>query len=105
MTWVVSAVISLLLRAAGPLIRRGLPHLALAAMATLVCDALLAAGHTLGYAAVLVAGRAVPVAAVLLGILGAALILAAGVGLMAVVLLLPLIITADCLKPAAGRRR
>ncbi|MER7000697.1 hypothetical protein [Streptomyces sp. NPDC000410] len=35
MTWVLSTVISLLLRAAGPLIRRGLPHLAMAVMATL----------------------------------------------------------------------
>ncbi|MGW0889235.1 hypothetical protein ACWDYA_13835 [Micrococcus luteus] len=47
MTWALSTVISLLLRAAGPLIRRGLPHLAMASMATLVCGAALAAGQGL----------------------------------------------------------
>lgn len=44
MTWILSTVIYLLLRAAGPLVRRGLPYLALAVMATLVCGAVLAAG-------------------------------------------------------------
>jgi hypothetical protein len=92
----------MLLRAAGPLIRRGLPHLAVAAMATLVCGALLAAGHAFGYAAVWLAGHTVPMAAVVLGVLGAALRLAAGVGLMTVVMLLPLAIAADCLSRRPG---
>jgi hypothetical protein len=42
-TWVPSTVIHLLLRAAGPLLRRGLPRLAMAAMATLVCGCCLEA--------------------------------------------------------------
>ena len=42
-----STVISLLLCGVGPLVRRGLPHLAMAAMATLVCGAALTAGHAL----------------------------------------------------------
>ncbi|WP_405435892.1 hypothetical protein OG373_04050 [Streptomyces avidinii] len=45
MTWVLSASSSLLLRTVAPLIRRALPHLAMAAMATLVCGTALAAGH------------------------------------------------------------
>jgi len=93
-----SRVITLLLRMAGPLIRRGLLHLAVAAMASAACCALLAAGLALCYAAVWLAGHAVPMAAVLLGVLGTALNLAAGVGLAAVVLLLPLVIAADCLS-------
>lgn len=47
MTWILSTVIALLLRAAGPLIRRGLTRLAMAVMATLVCGAALAAGQGL----------------------------------------------------------
>ncbi|MEU1077767.1 MULTISPECIES: hypothetical protein [unclassified Streptomyces] len=47
MTWILSTVIRLLLRAAGPLVRRGLPHLAMAVMATLVCGAALVAGYGL----------------------------------------------------------
>ncbi|MER5615931.1 hypothetical protein [Streptomyces sp. NPDC002215] len=38
-------MISLLLRAGGPLIRRGLPHPALAGMTALACGAALAGGH------------------------------------------------------------
>ncbi|WP_129291907.1 hypothetical protein [Streptomyces lydicus] len=102
MTWALSTVISLLLRAADPLLRRGLPRLAVAAMATAVCGALLAAGYALGCAAVWLAGHAVLLAAVLLGVLGAALSLAARVGLVAVVLLLPLALTADCLSRRPG---
>ncbi|MFE9252868.1 hypothetical protein [Streptomyces sp. NPDC007088] len=65
-----SASISLLLRAAAPLIRRGLPHLAMAAMAALVCVSALAAGHGLVLAALWLPAQAGPLAAVLVGLLG-----------------------------------
>ncbi|WP_372412245.1 hypothetical protein [Streptomyces luteireticuli] len=89
-------VISLLLRAVGPLVRRGLPHLALAVMATLVCGAAFAVGNGLLHIALWwLAGGWLP-ATVLLGLLGAAARLVAFVGLAAVILFMPLIITADC---------
>ncbi|MFD7861595.1 hypothetical protein [Streptomyces sp. NPDC059783] len=103
MTWILTTVIRLLLRTAGPLIRRGLPHLALAAMATLLCGATLATGYgTLALALRLTAATGLLVT-VLLGLLGAVLRLAGLVGLGAVVLLMPLAITADVLtrSPAA----
>ncbi|MCQ1582121.1 hypothetical protein [Streptomyces parvus] len=105
MTWVLSTVISLLLRATGPLIRRGLPHLAMAAMAALVCGASLAAGRGLVCIALWSPAEEWPLATVLVGLLGAAVRLAALVGLLAVALLLPLAITADCLgrRPGADR--
>jgi hypothetical protein len=107
-TWVLSTVISLLLRAAGPLLRRGLPHLAMAAMATLVCGTALAAGYGLLYMARCSPVEGWPLATVLVGLLGAVVRLPALVGLVAVVLLLPLAITADCLRRrprAAGGER
>jgi hypothetical protein len=104
-TWALSTVISLLLRAADPLIRRGLPHLALAAMATLVCGAALAGGQGLLYIALWSPVGTWPPTAVALALLGAAVRLAALMGLVAVVLLMPLVITADCLsrRPDTGR--
>ncbi|MFH8260522.1 hypothetical protein [Streptomyces roseolus] len=103
MTWTLSLVIRLLLRAAGPLIRRGLPHLALAAMATLVCGATLATGYGLLTLALWLTATAWPLVTVVLGLLGAVLHLAGLVGLVAVVFLMPLVITADVLirSPAA----
>ncbi|MEU6293047.1 hypothetical protein [Streptomyces sp. NPDC046988] len=103
MTWILSTVIRLLLRAAGPLIRRGLPHLAMAAMATLVCGAALASGYAILAFALWLTAAAGPLVTVLLALLGAALRLAGLVGLGAVVLLMPLVITADVLirSPAA----
>ncbi|MDF3303030.1 hypothetical protein [Streptomyces tropicalis] len=103
MTWILSTVIRLLLRAAGPLLRRGLPHLAMAAMATLVCGAALAAGYAIPAFALWLTAAAGPLVTVLLALLGAALRLAGLVGLGAVVLLMPLVITADVLprSPAA----
>ncbi|WP_331731901.1 hypothetical protein OG613_49255 (plasmid) [Streptomyces sp. NBC_00015] len=103
MTWALSAVISLLLRAAGPLLRRGLPRLATAAMATLVCGTALATGHGL-----LSMARCSPVegwlpATVLVGLLGAMVRLAALVGLVAVVLLRPLLTMTAGPEPAAVR--
>jgi hypothetical protein len=95
MTGAVSTVISVLLRATGPLTRRGLPHLAVAVMATLVCSALLAAGHVLGHAAAWLTGLDVLLAAVSLRVLGTALSLVAGAGLVAVSLLLPVVLAAD----------
>ncbi|MGC5266671.1 hypothetical protein ACPXCO_37290 [Streptomyces cyaneofuscatus] len=102
MTWALSTVISLLLRAAGPLIRRGLPHLAMAAMATLVCAAALAAGHGLLSITLCRSVQGWPLVTVLVGLLGAVIRLAALVGLMAVVLLMPLALTADCLSRRPG---
>ncbi|MEU7031584.1 hypothetical protein AB0A60_33415 [Streptomyces sp. NPDC046275] len=103
MTWLLSTVISSLLRAAGPLIRRGLTHLAMAVMATLVCGAALVAGYGLLALALWLSAVAWPLVTLLLGLLGAVLRLAAFVGLAAVVLLLPLVIAADVLtrSPAA----
>ncbi|MFI0813502.1 hypothetical protein [Streptomyces echinatus] len=88
MTWILSTVIRLLLRAAGPLVRRGLPHLAMAVMATLVW----------------LSAVAWPLVTMLLGLLGAVLNLAALVGLIAVVLLMPLIIAADVLSRSPAAR-
>ncbi|MFI5867124.1 hypothetical protein [Streptomyces sp. NPDC051546] len=108
MTRVLSFVIGLLLRAAGPLFRRGLPHLAMAAMAALVCGAALAAGHGLLRVALCLPVGSWPLAAVVLALLGAVVRLAGSVGLVAVILLLPLAITADALhgRPAtAGDER
>lgn len=102
MTWVLSASISLLLRSVAPLIRRGLPHLAMAAMATLVCVTALAAGHGLISVALWLPAQVGPLATVLVGLLGALVRLAALVGLAAVVLLMPLVITADCLNRRPG---
>ncbi|MFF3959668.1 hypothetical protein ACFYY1_41840 [Streptomyces sp. NPDC001890] len=100
MTWTLGTVISLLLRAGGPLIRRGLPHLAMAFMATLVCGGALAAGHGLLYTALYPAAEGWPPATVAVGLLGAVVRLAADVGLAAVVLLMPL--AADCLSRQPG---
>ncbi|WP_331725293.1 hypothetical protein [Streptomyces zaomyceticus] len=96
MTWILSTVIALLLRAAGPLIRRGLTRLAMAVMATLVCGAALAAGQGLLAVALWLPSAGGTLVTVLLGLLGAALRLAALVGLVTVTLLMPLVITADC---------
>jgi pyridoxine 5'-phosphate synthase PdxJ len=104
-TWALSTVISLLLRAAGPLIRRGLPHLAMAAMAALVCGAALAAGHGLLYIALCSPAEGWPLVTVVVGLLGAVVRLAALVGLVAVVLLMPLAVTADCLSRRPGADR
>ena len=105
MTWALSTVISLLLRAVAPLVRRGLPHLAMAAMATLVCCTALAAGHELIQVALWLPAGGWPLATVLVGLLGAVLRLGALVGLVAVILLMPLVITADCLtaRPRTAR--
>ncbi|MFB6984600.1 hypothetical protein ACNPQN_32655 [Streptomyces sp. NPDC056297] len=105
MTWTLGTVISLLLRAGGPLIRRGLPHLAMAVMAALVCGGALAAGHGLLYIALYSAAEGWLLATVVVGLLGAVVRLAAGVGLVAVVLLMPLVIVADGLsrRPDADR--
>ena len=105
MTRVLSTVIALLLRAVGPLIRRGLPHAAMSAMATLVCGVALAAGQGfLSLALWLPAGTWL-LATVVLAVLGAVIRLAALVGLAAVLLLMPLVVTADCLsrRPRTGR--
>ncbi|MGX1127917.1 DMSO/TMAO reductase YedYZ heme-binding membrane subunit [Streptomyces glaucescens] len=105
MTWALTTVISLLLRAAGPLIRRGLPRLALAAMATLACGTVLAAGHGLLHLARCLPDEGGLLATLLVGLLGAAVRLAATVGLVAVVFLTPLAIAADFLNrrpPNAG---
>lgn len=102
MTWALSTVISLLLRAAGPLIRRGLPHLAMASMATLVCGAALAAGHGLLSIALCASAEGWPLITVPVGLLGAVVRLAAFVGLVAVILLMPLAITAACLSRKPG---
>ncbi|MGW6144409.1 hypothetical protein [Streptomyces sp. NPDC055140] len=102
MTWALSTVISLLLRAVDPLIRRGLPHLAMAAMATLLCGTALAAGHSLLYLALCLPAVGWPLVTVVVGLLGAVVRLAALVGLVAVVLLMPLAITADCLSWRPG---
>lgn len=105
MTWALSTVISLLLRATGPLIRRGLAHLAMAAMAALVCGASFAAGRGLLCIAQWLPVEEWPLATVLVGLLGATVRLAALVGLLAVALLLPLAITADCLSQRPGTDR
>jgi hypothetical protein len=98
-TWVLSTVISLLLHAVGPLILRGLLHLTMAAMATLVCGTALAAGSGLLSMALCSPVKGCPLATVLVGLLlGAVTRLAALVGLVAVALLLPLAITAGCLS-------
>ncbi|MFH0245896.1 hypothetical protein ACGRHY_26565 [Streptomyces sp. HK10] len=104
MTWILNTVIRLLLRAAGPLIRRGLPHLALAAMATLVCGTALVAGYGLLALALWLSAVAWPLVTVVLGLLGAVLHLAALVGLAAVGLLMPLVIAADILTRSPGAR-
>lgn len=96
-TWALSAIISLLLRAAGPL------NLAMSVMATLVCGAALAAGRGLLCLARWSPAEGWPLATVPLGLLGATVHLAAHVGLVAVVLLLPLAITADCLSRRPDR--
>ncbi|MCX4681349.1 hypothetical protein OG413_45415 [Streptomyces sp. NBC_01433] len=105
MNWALSTVISVLLRAARPLTRRGLPHLAMAAMAMLVCGGALVAGHGLLYIALCSAAGGWPLATVLVGLLGAVVRLAAAVGLVAVVLLMPLVIAADCLSRRPGAER
>lgn len=105
MTWALSTAISLLLHAAGPLIRRGLPHLAVAAMAAIVCAAALAAGHGLLYIALCSPAEGWPLVTVPVGLLGAVVRLAALVGLMALALLMPLVVTADCLSRRPGAER
>ncbi|MGW6202099.1 hypothetical protein ACWF9B_00365 [Streptomyces sp. NPDC055089] len=105
MTWALSTVLSLLLRAVGPLIRRGLPHLALAVMTTIGCGAALAAGRVLLYAARWALAEEWPLLAVSVGLLGSVAGLAAFVGLTAVVLLMPLAVTADCLSRRPGAER
>ncbi|WP_440581223.1 hypothetical protein [Streptomyces sp. PT19] len=105
MTWALSTAISLLLRATGPLIRRGLPHLAMAAMAVLVCGASLAAGRVLVWIALWSPAEEWPLATVLVALLGATARLAALMGLLAVALLLPLAITADCRSRRSGTDR
>ena len=105
MTWALSTVIALLLRTVAPLIRCGLPHLAVAAMATLVCGAALAAGYGLIQVALWLPVEGGPLAPLLVGLLGAAVRLAALVGLAAVVLLMPLVITADCLSRRPSDRK
>lgn len=58
MTWALSASVCLLLRTVAPLIRRGPPRLAMAAMATLVCvTAPPHAGHGLSSAVAAMAAR------------------------------------------------
>ncbi|MFJ9580895.1 hypothetical protein ACIRQF_31460 [Streptomyces sp. NPDC101191] len=99
MTRALSTVISLLLRMVAPLIRRGLRHLAMAAMATVVALAAVAAGHGL----ILVALWLPPtgwVAATVVALLGAAIRLAGLVALASVAVLVPLVVAADCLAPA-----
>ncbi|OEJ21939.1 hypothetical protein AR457_39100 [Streptomyces agglomeratus] len=104
MSWALSTAISLLLRTVAPLIRRGLPHLAMAAMAMLVCCTALATGHGLIHVTLWLPAEEWPLTTVLVGLLGATVRLFALVGLMAVVLLMPLVITADCLttRPSAA---
>lgn len=103
MTWILSTGITVLLRLAAPLIRRGLPYLAVAAMALLVCGTGLAAGQGLLHVARWLPTDGWPLATVLIGLLGAVVRLAAWMGLAALVVLMPLVVTADCLttRPAA----
>ncbi|MFD7956038.1 hypothetical protein ACFV4X_21395 [Streptomyces ardesiacus] len=104
MTWILSTVIRLLLHAAGPLVRRGLPHLALAVMATLVCGTALVAGYGLLALALWLSAVTWPLVTVLLALLGAVLRLAGLVGLAAVALLVPLVIAADALTRSPAVR-
>ncbi|MFJ5951422.1 hypothetical protein [Streptomyces noursei] len=102
MTWALSTVISLLLRAVSPLIRRGLPHLALATMAMLVCAAALASGQGLLSIALWSPVGSWPAAAVVLALLGVVIHLAALVGLAVEILLMPLATMADCMSQQPG---
>ncbi|MFF7953637.1 hypothetical protein [Streptomyces griseorubiginosus] len=98
MTRALTTAISLLLRMAAPLIRRGLRHLAMAAMAAVVALAAVTAGHGL----ILVALWLPPtgwVAATFIALLGAEIRLAGLVGLASVAVLVPLAVAADCLAP------
>lgn len=104
MTRILSAVIRLLLCATRPLVRHGLPYLAMAVMATLVCGAVLAAGYGLLALALWLSAVAWPLVTVMLGLLGTVLHLAALVGLVAVGLLMPLTVAADVLTRAPGAR-
>lgn len=70
----------------------------MAAMAPIVSLAAIGAGHGLILVALWLPAGAWPVMTVV-GLLGAAIRLAGGVGLAAVVLLIPLAVVADCLAP------
>lgn len=101
MTWALSAVIALMQRLVAPLVRRGLRHLAMAAMGALVSLAALAAGYGLILISLWLPAAGLPLV-IALGLLGWAIRLAGLMGLAAAVVTAPLIVAADCLAP--GRR-
>ena len=74
-------------------------------MATLVCVTALAAGSGLISVALWLPAQAGLLATVRVGLLGALVRLAALMGLAAVVLLMPLVITADCRSRRPGAER
>ncbi|WP_327411205.1 hypothetical protein OG458_42345 (plasmid) [Streptomyces sp. NBC_01281] len=102
MTRLLCACLRVLLRIVAPLIRRGWPRLAVLGMTGTVCALALAVGQALGGVAAHLPAQAGPLAIIVVGVLGAAVRLAALAGLGTGVLLLPPLTAADVVS--RGRR-